>query len=110
MSGLRGLQTVDPLPLGPPAQGIPGATEKTDQAARQFEGLLMSMLFQTLRKTVVPSGLFGQSQARSTYEYLLDQAVAERAATSGRGWGLAERLKANWAAGIKPTEKGLSAG
>lgn len=79
-------------------KALPDATEKTDKAARQFEGMLMGMLFQTLRKTVHPSGLFGDSgQAKSTYEYLLDQAVVDQAVSSGRGWGLAERLKASWA-------------
>ncbi|HEX7553921.1 MAG TPA: rod-binding protein [Geothrix sp.] len=75
----------------------PDPAEKTDKAARQFEGLLMGLLFQTMRKTVKPSGLLGDSgQSRSTYEYLLDQAVVDRAVSGGRGWGLAERLKASW--------------
>lgn len=57
----------------------------------------MSVMFQTLRKTVQPSGLFGDSgQTRSTYEYLMDQAVVDRAVSTGHGWGLAARLKASW--------------
>jgi Rod binding domain-containing protein len=85
---------------------IPDSSEKTDKAARQFEGLLMSMLFQTMRKTVEPSGLFGDSgQSRSTYEYLMDQAVVDRAVAGGRGWGLADRLKAAWAQAGAKTEK-----
>jgi Rod binding domain-containing protein len=92
-----GLPTVDALVQAQGAQAVPDQTEKTDKAARQFEGLLMSMVFQTMRKTVQPSGLFGDSgSSRSTYEYLMDQAVVDRAASSGHGWGLAERLKANW--------------
>jgi Rod binding domain-containing protein len=76
---------------------MPDPAEKTDQAARQFEGLLMGLLFQAMRKTVQPSGLLGDSgQSRSTYEYLMDQAVVERAVSGGRGWGLADRLKASW--------------
>lgn len=95
------------MSLGPQAtdalaqvQGVkppPGPGEKTEQAARQFEGMLMGLLFQTLRKTVHPSGLLGDSgQSRSTYEYLMDQAVVDRAVSGGRGWGLADRLKASW--------------
>ncbi|WP_285575772.1 rod-binding protein [Geothrix limicola] len=58
----------------------------------------MGLLFQTMRKTIQPSGLFGDSgQSRSTYEYLMDQAVVDRAVSSGHGWGLADRLKASWA-------------
>jgi hypothetical protein len=46
---------------------------------------------------VQPSGLFGDSgSTRSTYEYLMDRAVVDRAASTGHGWGLAEHLKANW--------------
>jgi hypothetical protein len=57
----------------------------------------MGLLIQSMRKTVQPSGLFGDSgQSRSTYEYLMDQAVVDRAVSGGRGWGLAERLKASW--------------
>lgn len=97
MIGSVGLPAVDPLGQAQGAQVVPGAEERTDQAARQFEGLLMSLLFQAMRKTVEPSGLLGDSgQSRSTYEYLMDQAVVDRAVSSGRGWGLAERLKESW--------------
>lgn len=68
------------------------------EAAKKFEGLLMAQLFQSLRKTVEPSGLFGDGgQARQTYEYLFDQAVVEHAMQAGRGWGLAERIEQDWA-------------
>jgi Rod binding domain-containing protein len=91
------LPTVDGVALGQGAERVPPATDKTDKAAQQFEGMVMSLLFQSMRKTVQPSGLFGDSgQSRSTYEYLLDQAVADKAASSGKGWGLADRLKEAW--------------
>lgn len=78
----------------------PVAQDKTSEAARQFEGMLMQLLFQTMRKTVEPSGLFGDGgQARSTYEYLMDQAVVDKAMHSGRSWGIAERLEAAWGQG-----------
>lgn len=78
----------------------PQAQDKTSEAARQFEGMLMQLLFQTMRKTVEPSGLFGDGgQARSTYEYLMDQAVVDKAMHSGRSWGIAERLEAAWRQG-----------
>jgi Rod binding domain-containing protein len=94
----QGLAAVDPLAQTQGAAALPAATDKTDQAARQFEGLLMGLLFQSMRKTVEPSGLLGDSgQSQSTYEYLMDQSVIEKAVSSGRGWGLAERLKADWA-------------
>ena len=86
---------VDLLAQAGAAQAAPNG--KTKEAAKQFEGMLMANLFQSLRKTVTPSGLFGNSgQARSTYEYLLDQAVVNHAMASGKGWGLAEKLEASW--------------
>ncbi|HJW43705.1 MAG TPA: rod-binding protein [Geothrix sp.] len=108
----QGLPAVDALTQAQAARVPPGPSDKTDLAARQFEGLLMGLLFQTMRKTVEPSGLLGDSgQSRATYEYLMDQAVVDRAVTSGRGWGLAERLKAAWAQPAKPEpEKGLPGG
>lgn len=88
------LRLQDPVALAQPRAEGPA---KRHEAAVQFEGLLMSQAFQTLRKTVQPSDLFGQdAQARHTYEYLLDQAVIEHAMKSGKGWGLAERLEASW--------------
>lgn len=105
----QALSAVDPLAQAQGAAALPGASDKTDQAARQFEGLLMGLLFQSMRKTVEPSGLLGDSgQTQSTFEYLMDQAVVDKAVSGGRGWGLAERLKADWA---RPTEpKALPAG
>lgn len=91
------LATADALAQAQGAKALPDAADKSDKAARQFEGLLMSMIFQTMRKTVQPSGLFGDSgSSRSTYEYLMDQAVVDKAVTGGRGWGLADKLKASW--------------
>ena len=85
----------DLVPVTLPRLGLDKATDK--EAALMFEGLIMTQLFQAMRKTVQPSGLFGDdSQARSTYEYLLDQAVVEHAMASGKGWGLAERLEKTW--------------
>lgn len=80
---------------------MPSLSGKTNvgDAAKQFEGMLMTQIFQIMRKTVQHSGLFGDSAlARSTYEYLLDQAVVDHAMSSGKGWGLAERLEESWAA------------
>ena len=71
--------SMDPRSIAAPR--LPSGPEgrSAREAALEFEGLLMAQLFQTLRKTVEPSGLFGEEgQARSTYEYLLDQAVEAR--------------------------------
>jgi Rod binding domain-containing protein len=91
----------------PPAQRMPPALPKAEgpkadlhKAALAFEGQLMSMLFQSMRKTVQSSGLLGDSgQARSTFEYLFDQTVADSALKGGKGWGLAARIEESWSRG-----------
>lgn len=84
-----------PQELVPLRPGLDKATGH--EAALMFEGLVMTQMFQAMRKTIQPSGLFGDdSQTRSTYEYLLDQAVVEHAMASGKGLGLAERLEKTW--------------
>ena len=70
---------------------------KDAKAAAMFEGMLMAQIFQSMRKTIQPSGLFGEnSNAHATYNYLLDQAVVEHAVSAGKGWGLAEKLEQAW--------------
>lgn len=88
---------VDTDPSALLTRKLPAAGEKDAAAARQFEGMVMSLLFQTMRKTVEPSGLLGDGgQSRSTYEMLMDQAVVDKAVGGGRSWGLAERLADSW--------------
>lgn len=78
-------------------QRLPQAEDRTEDSAKRFEGMVMNLLFQTLRKTVEPSGLLGESgQSRATYDMLMDQAVVDKAVGSGRSWGLAERLAESW--------------
>ena len=67
------------------------------EAARQFEAMMMAAMFKEMRSTVTPSGLFGEEGvARSTYDFLLDQAITSRALKAGKGYGLAQRLEAAW--------------
>ena len=95
--GITALSTVDAVGQAQGASALPGSTEKTAKAAQQFEGLLMNLLFQGMRKTVEHSKLLGDSgSSRSTYEYLMDQAVVDKAVSAGRGWGLAAKLEASW--------------
>ncbi len=88
---------VDADPAALLQRNLPDSADKTEAAARQFEGMVMSLLFQTLRKTVEPSGLLGDGgQSRSTYEMLLDHALVDKAVGGGRSWGLAARLSESW--------------
>ena len=89
-----------PAPQEILAQKLPAAGSNpahTAEAARQFEGMLMENLFRIMRKTVEPSGLFGNDgKVQSTYEYLLDQAVTSNAMNAGKGLGLSQKLVAAW--------------
>lgn len=82
--------TLSPKDLLHPVQG---GKPVDREAALAFEGMLWTQIFQGMRQTVEPSGLFGEGgQARSTYEYLFDQVVVQSAMASGKSLGLAERL------------------
>jgi hypothetical protein len=84
--------------VSPKAPKLPKTkADKLSQTAIDFEAMLMTQMFQTLRKTVEPSGLFGDNQTeRSIYEYLFDQSIFEKAAANGQTWGLASRLEESW--------------
>jgi Rod binding domain-containing protein len=76
----------------------PADRERITKAAQEFEGMLMEQLMQGLRKTVEPGGLFGkEDQSRSTFEYLMDQAVIAKAVQGGKGLGLAVQMERLWA-------------
>lgn len=98
MSALPALAQLSPQEsVAQPLPGPAGNQAGNAEAAKQFEGMLMSFVFKQMRQTVQPSGLFGDdSLARSTYDYLLDQAVTSSAMTAGKGWGLSQRLAAQW--------------
>jgi Rod binding domain-containing protein len=98
VSGLPALAQAAPQEIV--AQSLPGQGSNpagNAEAAKQFEGMLMAFVFQQMRKTVQPSGLFGDNgMARSTYEYMLDQAVTSNAMNAGKGWGISQQLAAQW--------------
>jgi Rod binding domain-containing protein len=90
-------QQIDPSSLLNAPKLTQADKDKLKKTAAEFEGMLMAQMFQALRKTVEPSGLFGNSQTeRSTYDYLLDQAVIKNAIEGGQTWGLAARLEESW--------------
>lgn len=89
---------IQPSPVALARVNTPVAEDGTGkdpkEAARMFEGMLWTQVFQAMRKTVEPSGLFGgEGESRSTYEYLLDQAVVTATMEKRGGFGLADRLE-----------------
>jgi Rod binding domain-containing protein len=90
---------LDPVSLAKNAMLAKPEKDKIAQTASDFEAMLMAQLFQSMRKTIEPSGLFGENEtSKSTYEYLLDNAVMQQAVANGQTWGLAARLEESWTA------------
>jgi murein DD-endopeptidase MepM/ murein hydrolase activator NlpD len=75
----------------------PGA--KDAEAAQEFEGYLVEMMIQQMRKTI-PEGIF-QSTGVDMFAGMFDQAVAQEISAGG-GFGLAESMAAQMS-GIDPT-------
>ncbi len=77
-----------------------GAQDKAKESAQAFEGMLWVQMMQVMRKTIEPSGLFGEAgEARNTYDYLFDQAIVASAMKGGKSLGLAEKLERAWQQG-----------
>lgn len=79
---------------------IPEA-EKVKEVARQFEAVLLRQILQQARKHVVPSDLEPDSTARSIYDDLLNQQLADAISRSG-AFGLAKALQAQLTRQILP--------
>jgi Rod binding domain-containing protein len=88
---------LDPVSLLQTSQLSEEKEDKLGKTASEFEAMLMAQLFQTMRKTVEPSGLFEENQnERGIYDYLFDQAILQQATAGGHTWGLAEKLEESW--------------
>ena len=69
----------------------PGAGASPVQAAREFEGLLTSMLLKQMRQTVSGEGLF-PGDSSDTYGGMFDMYLGDFIARSG-GVGLADQIE-----------------
>ena len=65
--------------------------EAAHEAARQFEGLFISMMLKTMRATVPQDSLFG-SHSMDSYQNMFDQQVALDMSSRG-GVGLADIIE-----------------
>jgi len=87
------------LPLTIGAQrdlALAGSTPRPGDAdaAREFEGYLMRMLLDEMRRTVKSGGLF-DGRATAGYQLMLDDALMRQMAQRG-GLGLARQLALQW--------------
>jgi peptidoglycan hydrolase FlgJ len=63
-------------------------------AAREFEGYMLRMLLDEMRRTVTSGGLF-DGRATQGYQAMLDDALTRQMAERG-GLGLANQMLAQW--------------
>lgn len=68
-----------------------GDKEKLRQVCRQFEGILLNMMYRQMKASVPKSELLPASAGREVFESMLDEKLMEEAAGSG-SLGLGEIL------------------
>lgn len=67
-----------------------GDKEKLMDACKDFEAILLNIMFKQMKKTVPESKLFPKSYARETFEEMLDEELVNNA--KGTGLGIADTL------------------
>jgi flagellar protein FlgJ len=67
-----------------------GDTQKLKEVCKEFEGLLLQLMYKQMKRTVPDSELFMKSSAREMYEDILDEEIIKRA--SEKGIGLSDML------------------
>jgi flagellar protein FlgJ len=65
---------------------------KLKKACADFEAMLTYNLLKTMRRTIPSGGVVPRSDARETFEMLLDQHIADAVAVKGQGMGLQKAL------------------
>ncbi len=68
---------------------------KIKEVCKQFESIFVNMLFKEMRKTVQEGGLTEKSNARETFEGMLDEEMAKKITEAG-GIGLADMMVKNF--------------
>jgi len=69
-----------------------GDMERLKEACKDFEGLMLQMMYSQMKRTVPESGLFEKSIGREIFESMLDEEIINN--VKERGIGLAEMLYA----------------
>jgi Rod binding domain-containing protein len=73
---------------------LPAATErKIDDAAREFESVFLSQMFETVWQTVPTDGAMGGGMGESIFRSMMVQDIGKQVALQG-GIGLAPYIKA----------------
>ena len=75
-----------------PAGAPPETKQQIEQVSREFESLLLSVVFKTMRQTVPKSDFLGKTRDSDWYSDLFDMELA-RNFTHGRGIGLSTHIQ-----------------
>jgi len=67
---------------------------KLKEASQEFEAYFINTLFKEMRKTIQDGGLVEKSQARTTFEGMLDEEMSKSISKTG-GLGLADMIYNN---------------
>lgn len=73
------------------------------ESSREFETLFVNEMFKAMRKTVPDNELLGQNSSTEMYTEMLDMETA-KAATRGKGLGIAEAMYNQLAGLIEKTK------
>jgi len=65
--------------------------EEIKKVCQQFEAIFVNMLLKQMRNTITEGGLTEKSQARETFEGMLDEEMS-RTISEGGGFGIAEMM------------------
>ncbi|MBI5837363.1 MAG: transglycosylase SLT domain-containing protein [Candidatus Eisenbacteria bacterium] len=74
---------------------------KLKKTCQQFEAVLVARVLQDMRRTTMPSGLFGKGMDNEVYGSFMDQAVAEKVAARS-GFGVAPMMERTLADRMRP--------
>jgi flagellar protein FlgJ len=70
----------------------PAQEAKLKKACADFESMLTYTLLKTMRRTIPSGGIVPRSDARETFEMLLDQHISDAVAVKGQGMGMQKAL------------------
>jgi soluble lytic murein transglycosylase-like protein len=85
-----------------------GDLARLKKVARQFESLLVNELLKNMRATVPENSLWGDSGGSRIYRQMHDEALAEKIAASGNGFGIADLIVEQMRHTL-PDERGVAA-
>ena len=83
------------LQHGIPLGGMRSTAPTAREAAQMFEGYVLKLMMREMQRTIPSGGLFSGIGGGASYQALLQDGLADRAAEAGT-FGLAKQLLDSW--------------